>query len=257
MGNKKNKAKKCTFNGVTYNSHTEAAKSLGFSATWVGLCAANNKTTIDLNKKHVQKHHRRTITIDDVFYKSFREAELKLFGNANGRIYNKIKSLQITDKDVKITFSQLTSKRGKKCVDTTGKEYVSQRAMETECGFASGTISKRIANGNILATNRLSSRSDVRGFFRCCYYFDGVLYESLGEAKKWLHHDRAWIVKNCVVLPEYINKDTQGIKERIKKFDVIEFFYRDSQWNEDRIIEECDRRLKKYFVHCKLKRERV
>lgn len=242
--------KKCTINGVVYDSFTSAAKDLGVHLSYISAIV---KKGLNVNVKKRERTTRKSnsVVIDGVKYRSFYEAEKKLFGKKTGVLNRRRKRGfdmdNLSGKDL-----ETIGGNSKPCVDTNGKHYKSQSEMSRAIGLSRQTIGQRIRLGVKLYPNRLTSCSHRDGILRYDYYYENVCYHGMSNAKKYLHHGNKWIKENCVSIPVFyensIKKD--GLVDK-KTFDIVEYMYRDSAWNEDRIIEECDRRMKKYFAHRK------
>jgi hypothetical protein len=100
-----------------------------------------------------------------------------------------------------------------------------------------------------MAENPLSN-GGKRRVVRIEIEVDGVKYPTLKEAKKWLHHGHAWFSVHAKRFPIYVKEISTNIEDLRKQEYIL--YHQSNCWDEDRIIEECDRRMKKLFAHGKL-----
>lgn len=246
------KGKPVTFNGVAYRTQAEAAKALGCSETTIRNYINRGITELEPRaEKRVQK--RQKIVVDGTEYKSIHDAEIKIYGRFTGRLYNRVLNgeTELTARPLKIKSNAI------EVVDSCGNKYRSIGEMERAIGVSQGTVSKRLKNGTLNAPHKLPSNANINGKRKCHYWYDGVEYDSLKSALKWLHHGVAWIKSHCVETCEYINRDTGLDEYKADTYSVILALYQHQVWNEDRVIAECDRRMKKLFAHGKLIKAQV
>lgn len=240
-----------TLNGVEYGSLTEAAKALGYSVASISKYAKNGITEVEPRaEKKSQK--RQTIVVDGVEYKSIHDAEIKLYGKYTGRLYNRV-----LRGETEFTANPSSQSSAIEVVDSIGNKYSSISEMERTIGVSQGTVSKRLKRGTLNPPHKLPSNRSINGKRKCHYWYDGVEYDSLKSAIRWLHHGDAWIKSHCVEICEYINRD-KGLDEyESDAYSVILAMYQHQIWDEDRVIAECDRRMKKLFAHGKLIKART
>lgn len=234
-----------TLNGVEYGSLTEAAKALGYSVTSISKYAKNGITEIKPRaEKKAQK--RQKIVVDGVEYKSIHDAEIKLYGKYTSRLYNRVLrgETEFTANPTRLGAIEV--------VDSCGNKYSSISEMERTIGVSQGTVSKRLKRGTLNPPHKLPTNRSINGKIKCHYWYDGVEYDSLKSALRWLHHGAAWIKSHCVEICEYINRDTGLDEYKSDTYSVILAMYQHQIWDEDRVIAECDRRMKKLFAHGKL-----
>lgn len=243
-------AKPCIFNGVEYASMREAGEALGVSTAMISKYVKQGVTTIIPREKKTCK--KTSVIVDGVEYKSMRDAEIKIFGKYTGRLQARVAR---TGEKTLDSIPELNRPTSIACTDTLGNTYKSQAEMERALGLSQGTISKRIHNKTLNTSHKQRSDPYTSGKQRCRYYYQGIIYESLRWAMKWLHHGRPWILQHCIELPEYIHEWTPQDEARAWVISVKELLYKPKQWNEDSIIAEVDRRMKKLFAHGKLIKE--
>ena len=236
-----------TLNGVEYKTQAEAARALGYSETTISNCI--KKGIAEIEPRSEQKTlKRQKIVVDGVEYKSIHDAEIKIYGRYTGRLYNRVLNgeTEFTAHPLKIKSNAI------EVVDSFGNKYRSLGEMERASGLKQGTVSKRLKNGTLNAPHKLPSNSNINGKRKCHYWYDGIEYDSLTSAMKYLHHAAAWIKRHCVEICEYINRDKAFDEYKSDAYSVILALYQHRIWNEERVIAECDRRMKKLFAHGKL-----
>lgn len=240
------KSTPCTFNNIQYASLAEAASALGYSKTMISRYVKAGKTEVKPREKPTTKRQKIKVIVDGVEYKSMREAEIKVFGKWTGRLQHLMQSRNTN------IFDSRTIRYGNEIKDTAGNVYRSYAEMERALGLSQGTISKRVHNNTYNAPNSLKYAGNATGKTHVSYYYDGIIYENLRSAKRWLHHGRAWILKNCIEIPDWAYKDKKTPEKILWQNAVRELLYMPNLWDENRIIKECDRRMKKLFAHGKL-----
>ena len=241
------KSKPVVFNGIEYRTQSEAAKVLGYSETTIGKYVKSGITEIEPRCER-KTRKQQSIVVDGVEYNSIHDAEMKIYGKYTSRLYNRLKKGQTEF----TAHPEPIRKNAVKVVDSTGKEYCSLAAMERANGLGQGTVSKRLKSGVLNTPNRLPSNGRINGKNRCRYWYQGIVYDSLNYAMKYLHHGREWIKGHCIEIAEYVNRDNDCEHEKANAYSVFLALYYHQTWNEDRIIAECDRRMKKLFAHGKL-----
>lgn len=235
-----------TLNGVEYGSLTEAAKALGYSVTSISKYAKNGITEVEPRvEKKAQK--RQKIVVDGVEYKSIHDAEITLYGKYTGRLYNRV-----LRGETEFTANPSPKVGAIEVVDSFGNKYNSISEMARTIGVKQGTVSKRLKRGTLNPPHKLPINRSINGKIKCHYWYDGVEYDSQKSAIRWLHHGAAWIKNHCVEICEYINRDTGLDEYKSDTYSVILAMYQHQTWDEDRVIAECDRRMKKLFAHGKL-----
>lgn len=244
---KANKIHPVTLNGVEYGSLTEAAKALGYSVATISNYTKKGITELE-PRAEKKTAKRQKIIVDGVEYKSIHDAEIKIYGKYTSRLYNRV----MRSETEFTAHPELVRKNAVKVVDSTGKEYCSISEMERAIGVSQGTVSKRLKNGTLNTPHRLPSISSANGKRRCRYWYQGIIYDSMNYAKKYLHHGKEWIKNHCIEICEYINRDTSLDEYKSDVYSVILAMYQHQIWDEDRVIAECDRRMKKLFAHGKL-----
>ena len=238
-------------NGKQYISMAQAADDLNVSVYFIRNAIKNGVTSIERREKSAHRK-RKPVTFNGKTYISIGEAAKEL--NYSYSYLHRMAKQGITDIEYRDEKQYGNCGGGKaiRVTDCEGNVYKSQREMDRQCGFSQSTTSTRIRAGRKLTTTKQTGSRKTNGVFRYDVYYKGVIYHGFHNARKFLHHNEAWILKNCHLIPVYIDEWKSTDIENGLWYDIKNIMYRPMQWNEDRIIAECDRRMKKLFTHGKL-----
>lgn len=235
-------------NGKQYISAAQASVDLNVSQDVIYKALKNGITTIQ-GKEKINPRRGKQVIINGKTYRSIREAARDLNYSTSAisrRIIDGINTIE----PLECRRFGVCNGRERKVTDCEGNIYKSCYDMDRAHGLSLGTTRTRISRGYKLTPFR--QKACRKGVVRHDVYYQGILYHGLINAKKLLHHDEGWIKKNCHLIPVYQDRwERMDIDGRLW-YDIKNIMYRPMQWNEDRIIAECDRRLKKLFAHGKL-----
>lgn len=237
-------------NGKQYKSISEAADDLNVTSYAVRSALKKGITTIKKREKR-ERRPGKPVTINGKSYCSYSAAADDL--NYNIEWIRRCVKRGITSIEPQESkrYGKIGNGKGIEVTDCEGNVYKSMYAMDIACGFAYGTTHSRVASGRKLEKTKLPT-SKKNGVIRYDVYYNGILYHGFDNAVKLLQHSEQWVKKNCHLIPVYQDRWERTDIESGLWYDIKNIMYRPMQWNEDRIIEEVDRRMKKLFAHGKL-----
>lgn len=244
------KPREVVINNVKYPSIKEAALAFGVSLTAIYKAIKEGRADNYFPKQVKNKSKgKEKVVIDGVEYPSFRSAEIAIYGKYTGRLTAR----KMNGRDM--TKSTLKGNK-KEVVSSNGTVYESRAAFARAAGLDPSSIVTRVQRGSLMAENPLTQHGK-KPVKRIEVEYDGIVYDSIKSARVWLKHGNAWFHQNA----RLTSIDDQDIVyQKFLKWHTyeIEFtLYQDSIWDEDRIIMECDRRMKKLFAHGKLIKEKI
>lgn len=236
--------KSITLNGVTYDGLAEAASALGYSKCWIARVVKSGATELARRTHPKAARPKKEVTVGGVTYASMREAEVSLYGKATGRIG------KLMARNGKPVADPKRPNKYTEIRDSLGNSYDSVADMAAATGLKKNTIYQRLLYGKFNPPHLNSGRRS--GKRRARYWYRGVVYDNMPAACKWLHHRPEWVRINCVELPVYDYTRTAKLDKWMSINYAVVCMYEDARWTEDRVIAECDRRMKKLFAHGKL-----
>lgn len=228
-------SKKITIDGIEYESIKKAAEALGLK---YNTLRGRLKRNTDLHKPVSE---RIPCVYKGVQYPSINAAEKAngMHGTLNQRYKRKG---DVADCDKRVF-------NCKPVVCDDGRVFNSRTEAVKALGISHHTLKRRIDHGVNIAN--YERKRKIHGRFEVRY--KGYTYESIREAKEVIGKNYDWIVKNCELIPV----QPMDLEYRRKmKYSLLLYYYMPRRWDENRIIEEVDRRMKKLFAHGRLINEK-
>ena len=239
----------CTFDGVVYASLADASRALG-----IPLSTLRWRINKGVSPTMAPRRVRNTVRVfaDGIIWESMAALSEHVYGHkANTRLCQYIHTHPeiVTQRDdgVRVIDVSRIVKCDRESVEVGGScyRYLSETARAV--GLSRQTLSVRRSLGTALA---ITDERKVRAKVACDYYYKGIVYHGLANACRWLHRGVVWVHKNCIEMPRYRGMGDPNEYYRMRRIYSVEIFlYGPQRWDEDRIISECDRRLKHWFAH--------
>lgn len=242
----------CTFDGVTYASLADASRALGIPTTT--LRRRIDKGINSITAPRTPRNVRNSVQVfaDGIVWESMAALSEHIYGHrASTRLSQYLHThpeiVTMRDDGMRVIDVSRIVKCDHESVEIRGVCYRNLSEAAREVGLSRQTLSVRRSLGASLA--RVDERK-TRTKVACDYYYQGVVYHGLVNACRWLHRGVAWVHKNCIEIPRYRRMDDPNEYYKMRRIYSIEIFlYGPQRWDENRIIGECDRRLKHWFAH--------